>query len=1103
MEEEPVVSGTANRRTKRTRVQTRVNEEQNVNEEREESSDDFEESRGRAKRSKAVAGTSAAAAAASRNAHLSLIDVVKGDRRLIPLVVKHWVEHYEKNPKAAIAGLLSMMFEACGVKYHIEEDFLDQTDVDDVVVALVNMAKRGEVEDYQSSKKKDFNNFKDNLVYFWDTLVAECENGPLFDKVLFDKCMDYVIALSCTPPRVYRQVASLMGLQLVTSFIHVAKVLGAQRETTQRQLNAEKKKKVDGPRVESLNKRLSLTHEKITIIEEMMRKIFTGLFMHRYRDVEPDIRMACIQSLGVWILSYPSLFLQDLYLKYLGWTLNDKSHGVRKASVLALQNLYEVNDNVPSLGLFTERFYKRMIELADDVDISVAVCAIGLVKQLIRHQLVPEEELSSLYDLLIDDPPDIRRAIGALVYDNLIAQRLNSSQSSSGDNTDSSEVHLSRLLRILREFSKDEMLSMYVIDDIWEYMDAMKDWKCILSMLLEEEPSAELSDVDATNLIRLLAASIRKAVGEKIVPASDNRKQYYTKAQKEMFESCKRDITVAMMRNYPQLLRKFMSDKAKIPYLLEIIVHMNLELYSLKRQDQNFKSAVLLMKEAFFKHGEKEALRSCVKAVGFCATESRGELQDFALNKLKEIEDELIVKLKSAIKEVVDGDDEYSLLVNLKRLYELQLSRQISIESLYKDFAETLKNFRSIDDEVIGFLLLNMHLHVCWCLHSIINSGTVPEQSVSSLISKRSTLFKLLESFLTTESPEGLRANHLACRVCVILSEQWCLFRKATFASTELEVLGYSPDESILQKFWKLGEHQLHISDETEEDDSNREYIEETNRDAIIIAVAKLVAVEAVPKEYLAPEIVSRFAMHGTSVSEVIKHLLTVLRNKGADVACLFLEALKKAYQRYLVVLSSDDDNSARKTFQECEDLASELAKTFGKAAKNKHRSDVLNIVTGGIQYAFSDAPEHLSFLDGAVLHFISKLPPPDIMDILKDVEKRTENVNMDEDPSGWRPYHIFVDTVCEKYAKDEGLQDGKEGSAMRRRGRPPKRQNLQGKKLFNKHTSSEDEESICGSDQDADEEKQDDEEEVPLIQSIKSSSKLRSLKTSKRAEAI
>lgn len=42
----------------------------------------------------------------------------------------------------------------------------------------------------------------------------------------------------------------------------------------------------------------------------------------------------------------------------------------------------------------------------------------------------------------------------------------------------------------------------------------------------------ELTDQDATNLIRLLSASVKKAVGERIVPATDNRKQYYNKAQK-------------------------------------------------------------------------------------------------------------------------------------------------------------------------------------------------------------------------------------------------------------------------------------------------------------------------------------------------------------------------------------------------------------------------------------------------------------------------------------------------------------------------------------------------------------------------------------------
>lgn len=44
-------------------------------------------------------------------------------------------------------------------------------------------------------------------------------------------------------------------------------------------------------------------------------------------------------------------------------------------------------------------------------------------------------------------------------------------------------------------------------------------------------------------------------------------------------------------------------------------------------------------------------------------------------------------------------------------------------------------------------------------------------------------------------------------------------------------------------------------------------------------------------------------------------------------------------------------------------------------------------------------------------------------MNSLKDVQKRTENVNTDEDPSGWRPYHTFVDSLREKYAKNEDIQ--------------------------------------------------------------------------------
>lgn len=47
-------------------------------------------------------------------------------------------------------------------------------------------------------------------------------------------------------------------------------------------------------------------------------------------------------------------------------------------------------------------------------------------------------------------------------------------------------------------------------------------------------------------------------------------------------------------------------------------------------------------------------------------------------------------------------------------------------------------------------------------------------------------------------------------------------------------------------------------------------------------------------QEYLAPEIISHFVMHGTSVAEIVKHLITVLKKKDDDLAAIFLEALKR-----------------------------------------------------------------------------------------------------------------------------------------------------------------------------------------------------------------
>lgn len=43
-----------------------------------------------------------------------------------------------------------------------------------------------------------------------------------------------------------------------------------------------------------------------------------------FRDVIPEIRAFCIEELMVWMKLYSSVFLNDSYLKYVGWMMHDK-----------------------------------------------------------------------------------------------------------------------------------------------------------------------------------------------------------------------------------------------------------------------------------------------------------------------------------------------------------------------------------------------------------------------------------------------------------------------------------------------------------------------------------------------------------------------------------------------------------------------------------------------------------------------------------------------------------------------------------------------------------------------------------------------------------
>ncbi|CAM6011145.1 unnamed protein product, partial [Sphagnum balticum] len=115
---------------------------------------------------------------------------------------------------------------------------------------------------------------------------------------------------------------------------------------------------------------------------------------------------------------------------------------------------------------------------------------------------------------------------------------------------------------------------------------------------------------------------------------------------------------------------------------------------------QNFALVLQLIKEAFFKHGDEKTLKAWITALAFAANESHADLQDSANQIVKETADELLVKLHSAIMQVGDGEDDYSLVVNSRRLYQLQLAVNVADSTLFTDLKELLDDFTNLDDKL-------------------------------------------------------------------------------------------------------------------------------------------------------------------------------------------------------------------------------------------------------------------------------------------------------------------------------------------------------------------------------------------------------------------
>ncbi|KAF1550998.1 Cohesin subunit SA-3, partial [Eudyptula minor] len=246
-------------------------------------------------------------------------------------------------------------------------------------------------------------------------------------------------------------------------------------------------------------------------IENMMNAVFKGVFVHRYRDVVPEIRAICMEELGTWMRSYAASFLTDGYLKYIGWTLHDKQREVRLQCVKALQGLYCHQDMAAHMELFTSRFKTRMVSMVLDKEPDVAVEVVKLLTLMLENmeEVLTEEDCQSVYPVVYVSSRALASAAGLFLYRRLLDPQREAGREPSHDGDN--RIFFRLLLAFFIESELHEHAA-YLVDSLWDCAGPrLRDWETISALLLEESPTEGLVDRQEKALVEILAASVVQA----------------------------------------------------------------------------------------------------------------------------------------------------------------------------------------------------------------------------------------------------------------------------------------------------------------------------------------------------------------------------------------------------------------------------------------------------------------------------------------------------------------------------------------------------------------------------------------------------------------
>ncbi|KAL3317738.1 Cohesin subunit SA-1 [Cichlidogyrus casuarinus] len=944
-------------------------------------------------------------------------------------IVDGWIEQYKTNQDAAMLELYQFFISCSGSKGKISMDmYLNLSDSDIILKMTEEFAEdSGEYPLIQTSAA--WRRFKTTFLEFIQVLVRQCQYSIIYDQCMVEKLIALLAGLSDSQVRAFRHTSTLAALKMMTALVDVALNLSINSDSNQRQLDAEKNRSAGNrvtERMELLQQRKQELTDNKEDVKTMLSYLFKGVFVHRYRDTFPDIRSACMKEIGIWMRRYPAVFLDDSYLKYLGWTLYDRIGDVRVNCLQALHPLYEDLSLASKLELFTKRFKSRLVEMTLDKENDVAVEAIKLVTCILKNteSVIDDKDCENIYELVYCTHRASAQAAGEfLAYKLFDIHNRSSEQEPTRTNKGKRRSSNTPMIRDLVQFFIESELhehAAYLVDSLWEHAPMLRDWEAMVDLLVEE-PGREEEPLDAnqeSSLIEILVCCIRQAISglSPVVRQSGSHHHHHQnplqelnnrlgevpinvhmpiKEQKLAHEECTK-MTNVMIPALPLLLTKYGESADRASTLLQIPLYMDLDYYTSGRHERQLDLVLRCLQEIVERQTDPSCLTAVSKVYAVMCNDNlsiatkcqtvRGTL----LDRLIELYRSAFLNFYNEEGEQPDGDDEFHLVTALKKIYAFYCCNDLTSLELWDSLfrivsacalSEQTTIGQNFSEDSVCFALSNCLHAIYWLLHRV-NDSDAEESQVTGLQRKLRDFIDACSLLLDHSSRKvSLEAYLSICDLLVAFS-QHLVSGEQTDVDVRKELcaqLVYQPPDELAQSLVNFVERRVFIEEEQAEGTSVVEdqaaNIETWHRKRMqLAAFCKLIIYNVVPIRSVAP-LYKHYIRSFNDLGDIMKNTLAKAREiNRVHTARMIASCLQLGYSEIEAMDSAGVVERGSEGFQALKELARRLNLSFGLDLI-KIREAMVAFHMENINFCVQAAANAASMMQGAQVG-VAGVPP-------------------------------------------------------------------------------------------------------------------------------